>query len=271
MTPDLDGLWDFGDPALSEERFQRALEAAAGDDARILVTQIARTHGLRGDFEKARAVLAALEPDIGSAGAEARARYFLELGRTHASATHAPAALTEPERARARHAFQSALDTARQSGLDALAIDALHMFAFIDDRPEDQLAWGLAALAVIEASTQPAARRWEASVRHNVGLALHALARHAEALDQFERAVVLRAQRGEAEPVRIAYWMVAWTLRALGRLDEALAIQLRLERECEAAGQPDPHVFEELAHLYRALGDDERAGSYASRRPQRSG
>ena len=56
--------------------------------------------------------------------------------------------------------------------------------------------------------------------------------------------------------------MVAWTLRALARDDEALAIQLRLERECAAAGAPDPYVFEELAALYRARGDAAQAAAY---------
>ncbi len=51
---------------------------------------------------------------------------------------------------------------------------------------------------------------------------------------------------------------------ALGRLDEALAIQLRLERECEAANAPDRYVFEELEILYRERGDRSRAGHYAA-------
>jgi hypothetical protein len=36
--------------------------------------------------------------------------------------------------------------------------------------------------------------------------------------------------------VRIAHWMIARTLRDMKRFDEALAIQLRLEREWAAAG-----------------------------------
>jgi hypothetical protein len=52
----------------------------------------------------------------------------------------------------------------------------------------------------------------------------------------------------------------------MGRLLEALAIQLRLEKECDATGEPDPYVFEELEHLYRALQDTERADFYAARR-----
>jgi len=59
---------------------------------------------------------------------------------------------------------------------------------------------------------------------------------------------------------------IAWTLRALGKLDEALAIQLRLEHECDEAGEPDPYVFEELELLYQALKDSERAAHYAARR-----
>ena len=64
--------------------------------------------------------------------------------------------------------------------------------------------------------------------------------------------------------------MVAWTLRALGRIDEALEVQLRLERECEAAKAPDRYVFEELEILYRARGDERRANHYVERRKSAS-
>jgi hypothetical protein len=46
----------------------------------------------------------------------------------------------------------------------------------------------------------------------------------------------------------------------------ALDIQLRLERECEAAGAPDPYVFEELEILYRARNDMDRADAYVELR-----
>jgi len=51
----------------------------------------------------------------------------------------------------------------------------------------------------------------------------------------------------------------------LGRVDEALEMQLRLERECDDAGQPDRYVFEELEVLYRDKGDSKRAEHYQSR------
>ena len=88
MAIDLTPLWDFSKPELSERRFRAALETAKGDDALILHTQIARTHGLRKGFAKAQAVLTTIEPQVKTAGHEARARYALELGRTYASATH---------------------------------------------------------------------------------------------------------------------------------------------------------------------------------------
>ncbi len=140
------------------------------------------------------------------------------------------------------------------------------MLAFVDTSPEDQLKWAQNALAVVEASTQPEAKRWEASIRNNLGYALHQLGRYEEALQQFNEAVTLRERGTDAGNIRVAYWMVAWTLRAMQRNDEALAIQLRLERECDAAGEPDPFVFEELETLYRAAGNIERAEFYANRR-----
>lgn len=266
MAIDLTPLWDFSRPDLSEQRFRAALASASGDDALILQTQIARSLGLRQDFAKARELLASLEPKIKTAGAEARVRYALELGRSHASATHPPAALTAEAKATARQAFGEALALARTAGLDGLAIDAIHMFAFVDTAPADQLKWAQQALAVVEASTQPAAKAWEAAIRNNLGMALHGLGRFDEALAQFRLALALRERGGNAESVRIAQWMVAWTLRAMKRGDEALAIQLRLEREGDAAGQPDPYVFEELEILYRDQGDEARAASYAERR-----
>jgi tetratricopeptide (TPR) repeat protein len=263
---DLALLWDFGRPEVSESRFRAALETATGDDALILQTQIARTWGLRRDFGKAREILRSIEPGLATAGPEARVRYALELGRTYASATHSPELRTPQTNELARAAYESALARARAANLDALAIDAIHMLAFVDTAPADQLKWAEQALAVVQASTQPAARRWEASIRNNLGYALHQLGRYEEALAQFRSALALRERGTNTQATRAAHWMVAWTLRALGRRAEALQVQLRLEHEGDAAGQPDPHVFEELEILFREAGDDERARHYRQRR-----
>jgi tetratricopeptide (TPR) repeat protein len=266
MAIDLAPLWDFDQPELSEQRFRSALAGATGDDALILQTQIARSLGLRRQFDPARTLLSSIEPRVKAAGPEARARFALELGRTYASATHPEGSQTAASRAQARAAFERALAIARAAQLDGLTIDAIHMLAFVDTAPADQLKWAQQALAVVESSSQPDAKRWEPSIRNNLGYALHQLGRYEEALAQFQQAVVLRERGGNAEAIRTAHWMVAWTLRALKRDAQALAIQLRLEREADAAGEPDVYVFEELETLYRAQGNDERARFYAQRR-----
>ncbi len=265
MAVDVTPLWDFSKPDVSEQRFRAALESASGDDALILQTQIARTYGLRGQFDTAREVLKRIESDVQRAGPEARVRYDLELGRTYASATHPPESQTSQTKEQARQSYERALIRARTAGLDGLAIDAIHMLAFVDVAPADQLKWAQQALAVAQSSSQPAAKRWEASIRNNLGYALYQLGRYDDALVEFNAALEIRERGTNAEATRSARWMVAWALRALGRSDEALAIQLRLEREADGAGQPDRYVFEELEILYRDRGDSERAQHYQQR------
>jgi tetratricopeptide (TPR) repeat protein len=121
-------------------------------------------------------------------------------------------------------------------------------------------------LVVVETSDQADVKNWEASIRNNLGYALHQLGRYEEALVEFKLALAKRESGANAQATRIAHWMIAWTLRSLKRIEEALAIQLRLEREGDLAKQPDPYVFEELEILYRDRGDDARAKEYASRR-----
>ena len=263
---DLAPLWNFSDVPGSEQRFRDALATTTGDDALILQTQIARTYGLRNDFPKAREILHGIEPQLAFAGAEARARHALELGRTYASAAHPAASIDDEAKTRARAAFLAAHDLAKTGQLDGLAIDALHMMAFVDTRPDQQLRWGERALEIAIESTQPAAKRWEPSLRNNIGYALHELGRYDEALAEFRRAVVLREKSGDAAALRDARWMEAWTLRALKRVDDAIAIQTKLETEYASSGTTNRGVFEELELLYRAKGDAAMAGRYAERK-----
>lgn len=271
MAIDLAPLWDFNRPDESERRLQAALATAQGDDALVLRTQIARTHGLRRDFDTARRLLEEMAPALATAGPEVQARHALELGRSWVSATHAPAQLTPEAKARASAAYDRALAVAKAARLDGLAIDAIHMRAFIDTAPADQLRWGQEALQIALASDQPAARRWEGSIRNNIGVALNQLGRHDEAPAQLQQTLALRERAGNAEAVHVARWMVAHTLRLLGRVDKALALQLDLARAGDATGQPDPHAFEELEALYRARGENDLASRWAARRSAAAG
>jgi tetratricopeptide (TPR) repeat protein len=273
MTLDVSSLWDHSKPELSEQRFRDAMKTASADDALILQTQIARTYGVRKDFARAREVLASIKDPVRNGSPEAQVRYLLELGRTYASAAHPPEAQTPENKKMAGSLYTQAFDAAQKARLDYLAIDALHMMSFVDTEPKSQLDWDLKAVAYMEGSSQLEAKKWEGSLRNNVGYAKHLLGQYDEALVQFRLSLAAHERAGSVRSARIAHWMIAWTLRAQGKFQEAIDIQLRLEREWAQAGDPDPYVFEELEHLYRATKDSVRADSYAtklrnSRKPQ---
>lgn len=260
----IDAAWDFGDPAASEARFRAQLPAVAGRAAGgegawravqvQLLTQLARSLGLQGRFDAAHAVLDDAAAHVAADDEAGRVRIDLERGRALNSAGRSEAA---------RPHFDAAFERARAAGLDALAVDAAHMIAIVAP-PDEVMAWHARALALAEASPDPAARRWRASLLNNLGWTLHDLGRDDDALAALEQALALREAAGDPTTIGIARWSVARILRALGRVDEALAIQLALLAAHEAAGRTDPHVHDELAACLTALGRDDAAARHAA-------
>lgn len=251
----IDAFWEYGDPAASERRFRAALEGAQGDQRLELLTQIARTHSLRRDFAAAHAQLDAIEPELAAAGPAPRARYFLERGRTWNSAG---------DRARAAPLFRQAWGTADAAGLDGLAVDAAHMLAIVEP-PAEAARWTERGLDRARASNDPKARGLLPALLNNHAWNLHDAARYADALAVFREAEAAWHATGRQPQGRIATWSVARALRSLGRHDEALALQQRLEREWQAAGGADGFVFEELAENLEALGRPREATGYFRR------
>jgi tetratricopeptide (TPR) repeat protein len=252
---DLDALWDFGQPAVSEERFREALTTASGDDALVLRTQLARAIGLQRRFEECAEELSVVEMATAD-GASPIVGVYLELERGRQLRSSG-----NPEEAKPH--FLAALDLAESAHLDFLAADAAHMMA-ITEPGEAQIAWAERALAIAETSDDPRARKWTASIANNLGWTLHDLGRHAEALDLFERALADREKHGHAEPLRIARWTVARGLRSVGRHEEALAIQRGLATD----GPEDGYVEEELGELLLATGHADEARPHFTRAHQ---
>lgn len=262
--PEIDALWDYGDPAASERRFRELLTAvrhgrAPADQAELL-SQIARAQGLQRQFDQAHATLDQADELIAGAGAEqptarARVRGLLERGRVFNSAG---------DRARATPLFEAALELARACREDYLAVDAAHMLA-IAAPPERQLEWNLRALTLAERSDQPRAKQWFGSLYNNIGWAYHDAGEYERALDMFEKALSYRKERGDAEQVRVARWCVARGQRSLGRLAEALAAQRELLAELEQAGATDGYVHEELGECLLALGNAGEARAHFAR------
>jgi tetratricopeptide (TPR) repeat protein len=252
---DLDALWDFGQPALSEERFREALTTAAGDDALVLRTQLARAIGLQRRFEECAEELAVVEMALaGSDGIAAPiVRVYLELERGRQLRSSG-----NPEDAKAH--FLAALDLAESAQLDFLSADAAHMMA-ITEPGEAQIPWAERAIAIAEASDDPRAQKWVAPIANNLGWTLHDLGRHEEALALFAQALAEREKRGDAGPLRIARWTVARGMRSLGRHEEALAIQWELAKN----GPEDGYVEEELGELLLATGHEDEARPHFAR------
>ena len=228
-------LWDFDDPAGSEQRFRAAADTAEGADRLVLLTQVARALGLQERYDEGHAVL----DDLAAADAEVATRAALERGRLLRSAGDVDAA---------RPHFEAAAAAAREAGLEALHVDALHMVALVAPA-EDQQRLTEEALAVARGSSDEAARNWDASLLNNLGMTHADAGDWPAALATFEEALAARERIGDPARTRVAKWMVGWALRNLGRTDEARAVQTALKAELEAAGEDDPYVDEELALL----------------------
>lgn len=247
---DFNDQWDYSDPAATVAKFRSRLPEAEKtcdqDYVLQLKTQIARALGLQGKFSEAHALLdhvqAAMEP-----GSLVEVRYLLERGRAFNS---------DKQAERALFLFSEASALAQRLGADFFTVDALHMLA-IATLPQTRLDWNLKAIEFARNSADPRARGWLATLHNNAGWALFDEGRFTEALEQFESALPLREQKGEAEPLRVAKWCVARALRALDRIEEALAIQRSIEPETE-----DGFVYEEIAECLLAQDRPAEAKPY---------
>lgn len=247
---EIDALWDFSDPAATEQRLQSALDEVSDGAFRLEIqTQIARAQGLQGRFEDAHRTLDLIEGSLDASPPRVQVRHRLERGRTLNSSG---------KPAEAMPLFEQALGIASDARLDDLAVDAAHMIA-IAATGDEQIEWNRKALHLAERSKEPRARRWRASILNNLGWSLHDAGLYEEALDAFTRALHLRSEQGEAKTIRIARWCVAHCLRSLGRTEEALQLQQALLDELAAAGEEDGFVHEELGECLLALGREEAA------------
>jgi hypothetical protein len=81
---EIDSLWDYNDPAESEEKFREALAQVDPDTNQerylTLLTQIARAQGLQGNFDEAHQVLDPVEGQM-EFGSTVEVRYLLERGQ----------------------------------------------------------------------------------------------------------------------------------------------------------------------------------------------
>ncbi len=244
-------LWDYSDPVGSELLFLSIAEEAKlstnPEYLPILITQLARTHSLRGHFELANEQLDQAKSLIAHRKTRAWVFLLLERGRVYNSAG---------DKRQAREFFEEAFRKAELLGDDYLAIDAAHMVA-IAESLDQQMKWNLIALGIAESSRSPRAKKWLGSLYNNMGWTYFDQADYEKALSLFEKAVVFRQNQDNPRRLQIAQWALGKTLRKLGRTDEALEIQLALAQEKENSNEsPDAFVIEEIAEIYYIKGSN---------------
>lgn len=228
----LDELWDFTDPAASEQRLKDAARdpAETPETRAELETQVARALGLQARFEEAEHLLGRIVFD----SPPVATRLLLERGRILNSSEHPEDAIPY---------FTSARVTASRARLVFLEVDALHMLAIADT--DNASRWTGEALAVLDQTEDERTRRWAVSLHNNLGWHLHDANRYDEALTQFSLAQGAAIRFGTEDQRFQSRWAVARCLRSLGRISEALALQ----RELTVERPDDADVAAELSEL----------------------
>lgn len=123
----------------------------------------------------------------------------------------------------------------------------------IVEPPDRACEWNERGMELARFSTDPAARRWVASLANNMGWARHDAGAYEEALALFTLALAEREVQDDPGRTRIARWSIARCLRSLGRTEEALAEQQALAAELEELGETDEYVTDEIAECLRTL------------------
>jgi len=253
--PDIKSLWNYHDPAASEQRFRELIPRAQADPEYHveLLSQIARTYSLRGEFEKANAQLDQAEAFLTPGMHRACVRCLLERGRVCNSSGNRKDAVPF---------FESAFRIAGENHLDFLAVDAAHMIAIAHPDPAEQIRWNLQTLEYVKSSPDASIKPWIGTLYNNLGWTYHDQKDYATSLKYLEESRAFYDQSDNAKFKFIAQWAVAKLLRLNSRCDEAMEIQKRLEAEMTARNDLDGFVYEELGELYLAQNNSVAAVPY---------
>ena len=243
---DLETIWNFADPAATEAKFRALLpdaEREGGEAPLELLTQLARTLSLQKRFDEAHLLLDEVVARMTEEMTRIQMFVLLERGRTFNSAG-------TPELA--RPLFLEAWQLGEAGGEEGLAVDAGHMLGIVD-AGEASIDWNTRSLAIAQRSSDARARRLVGALINNTGWTYHHMERYEDALQWFEIALTLRSAEKHPARIHVAQWCVARCLRSLGRVGKSLAMQRTLKVSCEARGEPDPYVDEEIAACEAAL------------------
>ena len=254
MDDRLRPLWDFDDLDATERRLRAQLEAETADAGRaVILTQLARVCGLRGDFD-AGDVLLDKATAVGGDSRIVATRVDLERGRIRRSSG---------DPASARPLFESAYALALEERQHFVATDAAHMVALVATDRDDFVDWTRRGIELAELHED--ASYWLGPLLNNLGWEHYEAGELELALAAFERALRARERDpANAGAIEIARYAVGKTLRGLGRSDQAIRLLEQAVAWTEHEGAPDGWFHEELAEEYAAVGRHDKARVQAS-------
>lgn len=258
--PSIDSLWDLADPAGSEQRFLDWSKEATthGNTTYYIVakTQAARAQAMQGRYPEAQTTLDEIEDQLAQAEPPATLRYLLERGRLFEMTKDID---------QARDVIQKAWELAQEHHLDRYAIDAGGLLGQLADDPDQRIVWHKQAVNIAEGSDQNYNKDKLAVLYHDLGWAYHQIGQNEAALNALQKALELRETAQNSAHLRQTKSNTARVMRALGRVEEALAIQRQLMREYEATGQESGVTCEEIGECLLILGEKEMAQDYFER------
>jgi tetratricopeptide (TPR) repeat protein len=203
MPDRLRPLWDFEDADGSAARLREQVDREESDAGRAeVLTQLARVHSLRDEFDECEKLLQQAESLAGDDGL-VRVRVDLERGRKLRSSGDGAAAAP---------VFEAAFAHARELGEFWFAGDAAHMVAISD--PEQMVEWTHRGLELAE--SQPDAAYWAGPLLNNLGWHYYEAGDYEHALEVFERALEVRKRDPENPQA------VVWAQEALDQTRRAL-------------------------------------------------
>jgi tetratricopeptide (TPR) repeat protein len=196
-------LWDFEDVAATETRLREQLDREESDAGRAeVLTQLARVHSLRDEFDACEERLQEAEALAGDDGL-VHVRIDLERGRKLRSSGDGAAAAP---------VFAGAFARACDIGEYWFAGDAAHMVAI--SIPEEMVQWTDRGLELAE--SRPEAAYWAGPLLNNLGWHYYEAGDYQRALEVFERALEVR-ERDPENPQAIV-----WAQEAIDETRKAL-------------------------------------------------
>jgi tetratricopeptide (TPR) repeat protein len=196
-------LWDFEDVDATETRLREQLDREESDAGRAeVLTQLARVHSLRDEFDACEERLQEAEALAGDDGL-VHVRIDLERGRKLRSSGDGAAAAP---------VFAGAFARACDIGEYWFAGDAAHMVAI--SIPEEMVQWTVRGLELAE--SRPEAAYWAGPLLNNLGWHYYDAGDYQRALEVFERALEVR-ERDPENPQAIV-----WAQEAIDETRKAL-------------------------------------------------